>query len=546
MVSRNALLLAGALTKTEAKQAFAFVGATGDNALRVNGVWQGLFEAFAGGEFDAAGGVGIHVAMNTPHTETELKNDVMNTLKPLYAELQSNGGWSCKRSDGDCTPENLYNQVYVDIHQGRDSCAQTHNMAPLMTEYETITLYLSVPPFAFAEWVRCAVEAWDNGMNRVHAAAEKPFGVSTEDASELHQGFVDGGLPDSNLHLVDHWLSFFMNKNLPVFRKLIEPRLGITFSKDTIGKIIVKENEVRGLDGRGGFIDTVGQVRDMVQSHLLQVLALTLIDPDNSEDRSAAKLDIFKQTSVNNCCFGQYKDFLLEPKLSYHESFADSTWCDVHLGVNSPEWTGVPMHIVTGKDMGELVYTVELHQKHGAGVLTIEVGKEETGVAGVRVTNWPILDDSEIEVPAGGFDITNSVIVKPAVIDGTGYIINYDMQDMYFPKPYSIMAGALLKGDYSHSFVTWAECLSSWQIVSSSSPQVCLDPRPQDCMVYRSPLEAGVECSQNSCSAENVCWQKTTVDDLYNVEFACDSTDEKYTSTDLFAAKCHPSATVTV
>jgi len=470
-----------------------------------------------------------------------LHNDVRETLDPLYASLQNNAGWSCKTADGDCSPEKFYQLVQLDIHAGRDSCAQTDHMASSLADYEKITMYLSIPPKYFGNWVECGIKSWDNGTGRVHAAAEKPFGVSTEEATQLHQTFADGGLTDDNLHLVDHWLSFFMNKNLPVLRKLVEPRLGVTFNKDSVGQVIVKENEVRGLDGRGGFIDTVGQVRDMVQSHLLQVLGLALIDPE-SESRSDAKLALLQKTELNNCCHGQYKDFALEPKLTFHGDFADSTWCDVQFDVNTPEWTGVPVHIVTGKDMGELVYTVELHQKGGDGIVTFEVGKEETGVAGVKVTNWPLVDDSKLVLPAGGFDVHQTVTVTPAVIDGTGYIVKYDMEDMYFPKPYSVMASALLNGNYGQSFVTWAECLRSWEIVTSSGPEVCLDPAPERVQVYRSPLEEGSECSTNQCSSESVCWQAQSVKDIYDGQFECNAdNDVKYSSVSMYQAKCHSS-----
>merc|ERR1719162_2082278 len=74
----KALLLAAPLCPrlVVGKDAFVFLGATGDNALRPNGVWQGVFEAFAGGEFDKVGGLEMHVAMNTPHTVDELRTKV--------------------------------------------------------------------------------------------------------------------------------------------------------------------------------------------------------------------------------------------------------------------------------------------------------------------------------------------------------------------------------------------------------------------------------------------------------------------------------------
>ena len=95
-----------------AKNGFVFLGATGDNALRPSGVWSGLFESFAGGVFSESS-VGIHVAMNAPHTKEELQTKVMTTLAPLYAELKNNSGWSCKATGGDCSPAAMLKDVQV-------------------------------------------------------------------------------------------------------------------------------------------------------------------------------------------------------------------------------------------------------------------------------------------------------------------------------------------------------------------------------------------------------------------------------------------------
>lgn len=522
----------------EATQALVFVGATGDNALRDNGVWQGLFEAFCGGVFERTGGVTILAAMNEPHTQSELSEKVLASLGPLFRNLQETEDWSCKRSSGDCRPEALLSLVSVNIQKGRDPCTQAASMAPSMTGYETITMYLSVPPSVFGNWVRCGLEHWSN-TSRVHTAVEKPFGSGSEDAAELHRSITDGGLPDDRLHLVDHFLSFFMSRHLPAFRRIAESQLGIELSRRTIGEVVVKQNEVRGLEGRGSFFDGVGQVRDMVQSHLLQMLTLVLMDPD-AESRAGAKQAILNSTSLVDCCFGQYDGFLLEPKLGYHHDFADATWCDVLLRVDTDDWREVPMHIATGKDMGELVYTITLQQRDGPGTLTFSIGKEETGVAGVSVTNWPLAVGGDFDAPAPGFGDAGLVMMSPAVVNGTGDIAAYNDPGAYFPKPYAVMVAALLSRDYASAFVTWPECYRSWEIVTAGvSPTACLDPPPERVRVYRSPLELGEPCQKNSCSSESLCWLTGTVQDLYDDRFACTpANDAAYSGVDFYAAKC--------
>merc|ERR1712241_92947 len=106
-----------------------------------------------------------------------------------------------------------------------------------------------------------------------------------------------------------------MVKHIPTFRELVQPRLGVDMNGKTFKKIVITEYETRGLDGRGGFFDGVGQVRDMVQSHLLQVLSLGLAEPAPGEDLSAAKLRILESISIDACRLGQYDGFLFEPKL---------------------------------------------------------------------------------------------------------------------------------------------------------------------------------------------------------------------------------------
>ena len=146
----TAILLLAA-SPVQSKDAFVFLGATGDNALRPAGVWSGLYEAFAGGVFNKDT-VEIHVAMNAPHTVSELHDSVVQSLTPLYTELKNNTGWKCRTKDGNCSPERLLQDVVINIHAGRDADAQAKNMSASLSGAGRITVYLSVPAFVFAGW----------------------------------------------------------------------------------------------------------------------------------------------------------------------------------------------------------------------------------------------------------------------------------------------------------------------------------------------------------------------------------------------------------
>eukprot|EP00405_Crypthecodinium_cohnii_P016178 CAMPEP_0206451462 /NCGR_PEP_ID=MMETSP0324_2-20121206/19355_1 /ASSEMBLY_ACC=CAM_ASM_000836 /TAXON_ID=2866 /ORGANISM="Crypthecodinium cohnii, Strain Seligo" /LENGTH=560 /DNA_ID=CAMNT_0053921347 /DNA_START=80 /DNA_END=1762 /DNA_ORIENTATION=- len=537
--SLSAILVLLSPRLASARDAFVFLGATGDNALRPSGVWQGVYEAYTAGEFNKVGGLDIHVAMNTPHTELELHQKVNATLTPLHEELTKTSGWSCKVEN--CSVHSFLSNVTTNIWKGRDADSQAKAMAPSLEGYERITVYLSIPPFVFGSWSDAAIKNWDNkGEYRVHIAAEKPFGNDIPSSKKLHRDILKPGLPDANLHLVDHWLSFFINRHLLELRALILPRLktssgnAASWDSNTFSRVVVTEYEERGLEGRGEFFDGVGQVRDMVQSHLLQVMALSLIDTATPHEKlNEAKLGLFNKTSVTNCSLGQYKGFLLEPKLKFHANFADSTDCGIQLSVDTEAWKGVPITIQTGKDMGATIYTVDFYEKDGPGVLTFELGREEVGLGGIRVTNWNITDDSEFVAPAPGFSQNKTLKAVPAVNNGTGFFLNYSMPGLYFPQAYSMMAAALLTRDYHVAFVTYPQCERSWQIVTASSEAECLDPAPGKVEVYEPPSTCG-----NTPPA--VCNTGKTVEYLYNVTFACNPEHNKeWSNISLYQAKCH-------
>jgi len=521
--------------ETSAGKAFVLLGATGDNAYRPAGVWTGLFEVWCNGILRETH---LHVQINQGHTEDEVRTKVLDTLTPFYDGMKEDRSWKCMLED--CSPRTFFASGRLNIWKGEgkyNASGQAANMS-FLAEYNEVIAYMSVPPSAYKDWADAMVQYWGGGT-KVQVAFEKPFGSgrdSLKDAKDLHSSIIASGLAAENFHLTDHWLSFFMNEHLATFRQIVQPRLGVDWSTRGIERIVVTEYEERGFGGRGSFIDGLGQTRDMVQSHLLQVLALTMMDPE-ATSISAAKLAVFKDLSLVGCELKQF-DGLLESKyLKYHADFADSTFCRAKFSSLAKDWEGVDLVIQTAKAMDINLYTIEVYQRGGPGVLTFDIGKEEVGLGDIKVSNWMLKDASPFDAPIPGFDSTTTMRVTPVVDStGSGYILRYDDPDMYFPKPYAKIVSALLSGDYGAAFVTWPECQRSWEILTGSSPMECLDPTPEKVEVY---LPAFL-CDK---TAPEVCDQHVTVKDLYDVKFACTPQhDVWYSGIDLYKAKCMQAA----
>jgi len=522
--------------------AFVLHGSTGDNAYRPAGVWTGLYEAWTNGIFTTPTPTDLHVQINQGHTVEEIHGKVMNVLEPFYATIKVDPSWSCLAKGNDCTPEAFFALAKPNIWEGQgryNSTGQAANMS-FLSQYDQVTSYLSIPPFAYDEWASAIVEYWGGG-DKNHIAVEKPFGEgrdSLSDAVQLHQTILDSGLAESNFHLTDHWLSFFMNANLPNFRDILEKALGITWDSSAIERIVVTEYEERGFGGRGAFIDGLGQVRDMVQSHLLQVLALTVLSP-GAKEVDTEKLQFFNQLTLDKCELQQFNGLLRSKKLKYHGEFADSTFCRVFLRSEASQWKGTEMIIQTGKSMDINLYTIEVYQKGGPGVVKYNIGKEEVGIADISVQNWKLVDDSEFEAPLPGFKTTDTMTVKPMVDgDGNGYIVKYDDPNLYFPKPYSKIVNALFTADYGSAFLTFEQCKRSWEIITGTSTAQCLDPKPEDVKVYLPAFLCDME-------APEMCDLHKTVQDLYEVDYACtEQHDTWYSNVDFYRAKCNISIVV--
>jgi glucose-6-phosphate 1-dehydrogenase len=233
--------------------------------------------------------------------------------------------------DGDVADESVYERLRDELHDAK---------APVF--------YLAIPPSAFAEVAEGLAAA---GLVRnARLVVEKPFGTDLHSARTLNEQLT-AIFPEDQLYRIDHFLGKEPVQDILYFRfanALFEP----VWSREDVDSIQITLAEDFGVEGRGSFYDGVGAIRDVVQNHLLQVLAIAAMEPPSGGDDAVPRrrLDVFRSmpsADPGNAVRGQYRGYR-----SIDGVKADSdteTFVALRLEIESWRWAGVPILIRAGK-----------------------------------------------------------------------------------------------------------------------------------------------------------------------------------------------------
>lgn len=217
--------------------------------------------------------------------------------------------------------------------------------------------YLALGPSLYADTLvalgRCRMLNESKGFRRV--VIEKPFGVDLESAQALNET-VHSVLNESQVFRIDHYLGKETVQNLLVFRfanTIFEP----LWNRNYVDHVQISVLESLGTEGRAGYYDGAGVLRDMIQSHLLQLLALVAMEPPatagadalrNEKSKvlqSVRKFDI--DNAADNSVRGQYAGYRDEEGVATSSSTA--TFGAIRLYVDNWRWQGVPFYLRSGK-----------------------------------------------------------------------------------------------------------------------------------------------------------------------------------------------------
>ncbi len=224
--------------------------------------------------------------------------------------------------------------------------------------------YLALPPEA-AEDVLRGVSRNEFSPPCPSGAAsrvmiEKPFGRDLDGARRLNS-LCASRFAEENIYRIDHFLAKDTVRNLLVFRfgNAVFEHL---WNRKYVDSVQITAAETIGVEGRGGYYENAGVVRDMLQNHLLQVMALVAMEPPVAGDAESVrdrKVEVFRSLAPiapDHCVFGQYRGYREEGSVAPDST--TPTFAALKLSVRNWRWEGVPFYLRSGKCLEKKVTEV--------------------------------------------------------------------------------------------------------------------------------------------------------------------------------------------
>lgn len=375
--------------------------------------------------------------------------------------------------------------------------------------------YLSTPPALYPLVPKFLAE---QGLNKEHnnfrrIIIEKPFGTDLKSAIDLNNSLRES-YDEDQIYRIDHYLGKETVQNMLVTRfanGIYEP----LWNRNYISHIEITAAESIGVENRGGYYDHSGALRDMVQNHLLQVVALVAMEPPMSIDSVSIrneKLKIFQALRpmsnddlFKNVIRGQYTAANIKGKYAkgYREEkdvSADSrteTYLAMKLFIDNWRWSGVPFYIRTGKRLPTRVSEVVIHFKPAPQKLfpeSVDLSSEENQLV-IRIQpDEGILLKTKMKVPGNGYQVKN---------------VNMDfhysqLQDTYLPEAYERLLLDCMVGD-STLYIRGDALEATWKFVQ---PLLDFWDKNPDAPLHGYPAGSwGPNCADNLIEGEKLTWR---------------------------------------
>lgn len=327
---------------------------------------------------------------------------------------------------------------------------------------ENRLFYLAVSPDYFGKIVdsmeRSGITG-GNGWRRL--VIEKPFGKDLESATALNSS-ISRVFPEKSIYRIDHYVAKEMIQNIMMLRFQNSIFESIWNGKH-IDNVQITVLEKEGVGTRGGYYDHTGALRDMVQNHLLQLLAITAmeppksLDPDDVRDEKVRVFNALKDCTAEcaegNVLFGQYEGYRNEDRVP--QDSRTETLVAARVQIDNDRWRGVPFYLLTGKAL-----------KNKTAQVTIEFRNLASFSSGIM--QEPNILEIKIQ-PDEGITLHLSV-KKPGVIDEMVQAeMDYCQSCLYLfnsPDSYEKLILDSMTGD-STRFTRWDELELTWSFIDS-------------------------------------------------------------------------------
>lgn len=327
---------------------FLLFGARGDLAARK--LFPGLYRLAAAGRLPQDYAV-IGSGRHSPGSDDDFRDEVRAGLRDAVDDL-----------DDDVARDLLGRLSFrtADADDGADLAARVREVEEGLGDDVRRLVYLSVPPTAMSGMV--GMLGREGLAERARLVIEKPFGLDLASFEELDRD-VHEVFEEEQVFRIDHFLGKEAVQNLLALRfanALFEP----AWNRHSIASVQVDVPETLAMEGRGSFYESTGALRDMVSTHLFQILgAVALEDPGEwSADavrraRAAVFADV-RPLDPARVVLGQYDGYRDEDDVD--EDSDVETFVALEARVDNDRWRGVPFHLRTGKAMAATRRTVTL------------------------------------------------------------------------------------------------------------------------------------------------------------------------------------------
>ena len=292
----------------------------------------------------------------------------------------------------------------------------------------------------------------ENQVPWARVVYEKPFGGDLHSSRQINRCLARV-FSENQIYRIDHYLGKELVGNIVMTRftnRIFEP----LWNNKHIDSVQIISSEKIGIEGRGQYYDSYGALKDMVQSHLLQLLALIAMERPKALQAPYirnAKFNILKKVFVNSVVLGQYEGYSKERGVAKNSK--TETFAALKLGIKNRRWAGVPFYIKTGKFLAKKEISIHIKFKMVKCLLT--KCPSDSNYLTIRISsNEGIFLELNSKVPGEQDNVT------PVTME----FCHSTLFGPNTPAAYENLFADVIKGDRS-TFLRSDEVEASWKII---------------------------------------------------------------------------------
>ncbi len=420
---------------------FIIFGATGDLAKRY--LFPAIYALIKENKIEQFAVMGVaRRPMSVPQLLNPSREFISNLDPTIWKRMEQSTSYQQLQFDKNQDYQKLSLTIHALEEKHRLSGNRLFYLATLPQHFDTITSNLAASGIA-----KQRKSTWSRLIY------EKPFGDNLQSARRINQS-ITRVFDEGQIYRMDHYLGKELVGNIALVRftnRILEP----LWNKAHLESVQIILSEKLGLEGRGEFYDRYGALKDVVQSHMLQMMALVgmespaKITGDYIRDE---KVKILQRIKVNDVFLAQYDGFTKEEGVNKNSK--TETFAALKLEIDNPRWKGVPFFLKTGKYLDKRETSIHLKFKMVDCLLTRSCPTDSNYLT-IRVQpNEGIIFEINAKVPGETYQ------VNPVKME----FCHSCLYEFKSPQAYENLLKMAIEGDQS-VFVRNDEIEAAWKIV---------------------------------------------------------------------------------